>query len=288
MSAQELKIRCDVKDFLNVEDFVNLQGNLKTLSEENYKKLRKSILTRGFTAPIFVWKNENKILDGHQRIRTIQQMIKSGDISCKKLPVVNIEADNEDEARKMLGDFVSQFGRVDEQGLYEFAIQSNWSPQEIMNDFDIPNINMPEFLESHWDGFKIDDKKNEDENLYTKKIEAPIYEIKGEKPSFEEMLSLDKSHGLITEINSCPELSDAEKTFLTYAAHRHNVFNYEKIAEFYAHASPVVKNLMEKSALVIIDFDKAIENGFVIMSEVLADLCAQDTSVNMPSEDVDE
>ena len=54
-----------------------------------------------------------------------------------------------------------------------------------------------------------------------------------------------------------------EKMFLMDAARRHSVFNYEKIADYYAHASPEMQHLMERSALVIIDFEKAIEYGYV-------------------------
>jgi hypothetical protein len=54
-----------------------------------------------------------------------------------------------------------------------------------------------------------------------------------------------------------------EKNFLLDAARRHNVFNYEKIADYYAHATPEMQNLMERSALVIIDFEKAIQLGYV-------------------------
>ena len=58
-----------------------------------------------------------------------------------------------------------------------------------------------------------------------------------------------------------------EKTFLIDAARRHNVFHYEKIADYYAHSSKEMQNLMEKSALVIIDFEKAIQLGYVKLSE---------------------
>jgi hypothetical protein len=47
------------------------------------------------------------------------------------------------------------------------------------------------------------------------------------------------------------------------AARRHNVFNYEKIADYYAHSSKEMQELMERSGLVIIDFEKAIQNGYV-------------------------
>jgi hypothetical protein len=35
------------------------------------------------------------------------------------------------------------------------------------------------------------------------------------------------------------------------------------VADYYAHATPEMQRLMERSALVIIDFDAAIEGGFV-------------------------
>lgn len=62
-------------------------------------------------------------------------------------------------------------------------------------------------------------------------------------------------------------VDDEEKRFLIEAAKRHNVFNYSKIADYYAHATPEMQHLMERSALVIIDFDKAIQYGYVQLSD---------------------
>lgn len=47
------------------------------------------------------------------------------------------------------------------------------------------------------------------------------------------------------------------------ASKRHLVFDYGKIAEYYAHQNKEMQELMEKSALVIIDFNDAIKNGYV-------------------------
>jgi dTDP-glucose 4,6-dehydratase len=48
--------------------------------------------------------------------------------------------------------------------------------------------------------------------------------------------------------------------------------NYEKIANFYAHSSKECQELMECNALVIIDFNKAIENGFVKLTEEINEM----------------
>jgi len=105
---------------------------------------------------------------------------------------------------------------------------------------------------------------NQDEQKYSSKIEAPIYEPKNAKPHLMELCDKSKTHRLIREIDMST-LSIEEKTFLIDAARRHNVFNYEKIADYYSHSNKEMQNLMERSALVIIDFEKAIQLGYVKM-----------------------
>lgn len=105
-------------------------------------------------------------------------------------------------------------------------------------------------------------KEDESEKKYSSKIDTPIYEIKNAKPHILELVNKEKTHRLIREIDKS-NLSYEEKNFLIDAAKRHNVFNYEKIAEYYAHSSAEMQNLMERSALVIIDFERAIQLGYV-------------------------
>lgn len=103
---------------------------------------------------------------------------------------------------------------------------------------------------------------NQDEKKYSSKIEAPIYEPKNKKPHLMELVDKSKTHRLIKEIDKS-SLSYEEKNFLIDAARRHNVFNYENIADYYAHSSPEMQHLIERSGLVIIDFEKAIQYGYV-------------------------
>lgn len=109
-------------------------------------------------------------------------------------------------------------------------------------------------------------KETNEENKYTTKIQAPIYKPRGVKPHIFELVDKSKTHRLIREIDAS-NLSFEEKNFLIDAARRHNVFNYEKIADYYANASKEMQELMERSALVIIDFEKAIQLGYVKLCE---------------------
>ena len=100
---------------------------------------------------------------------------------------------------------------------------------------------------------------------------VPQYEITGECPTLDEMLNTYKANELIAEIEHS-DVTDEEKAFLIEAAKRHNVFNYKNIAEYYAHATPEMQRLMEKSALVIIDIDNAIANGYTTLTDTISEL----------------
>ena len=102
----------------------------------------------------------------------------------------------------------------------------------------------------------------DDDAKYTTKIEAPIYKVTGEKPPTIDLYNQERYQILLAEINNAV-LPDEIKTFLSISATRHIVFNFSLIAEFYAHADKQTQGLMENSALVIIDFYKAIELGYV-------------------------
>jgi hypothetical protein len=103
-------------------------------------------------------------------------------------------------------------------------------------------------------------------NKYATSVEAPVYTPKGKKPHVMELVDQTKAFALIKEIEDS-DIPWAEQLFLIAAAMRHNVFNYEQIAEYYTHSSKEMQELMEKSGLVIIDFNKAIECGFVRLCE---------------------
>jgi uncharacterized protein YaaW (UPF0174 family) len=111
-----------------------------------------------------------------------------------------------------------------------------------------------------------EEQENKIDEKYTSKIKAPIYEPKNIKPHPLELFDNSKTIRLINEINNS-NISDLDKKFMIAAAQRHIVFNYSKIADYYAHSSKEVQQLMEHSALVIIDFDRAIEYGYVKLND---------------------
>lgn len=105
-----------------------------------------------------------------------------------------------------------------------------------------------------------------EDTTYTKKIQAPQYLPSNEKPALESLANFEKYGKLINHINKA-NISDEEKKFLRFAASRHVIFNYAKIADYYANATAEMQQLMEESALVILDVDDAIANGYVKLSK---------------------
>jgi len=156
-------------------------------------------------------------------------------------------------------------GLTDEQKK-EFIVKDNvgfgeWEWDMLANEWD--SVQLAEWGLDVWQN---EDEVKDAEDLYSKKIDAPIYIPKKEKPIITELINQDKTNELISKIE-ISNISKQDKLFLKQAAFRHTVFNYSNIADFYAHSNKEVQELMEDSALVIIDFNKAIENGYVNLSE---------------------
>lgn len=114
--------------------------------------------------------------------------------------------------------------------------------------------------------FELDEV--ETDTKYSRKIDLPIYEIKGEKPKIKDLIDTSKADALIEEIEKS-NINNELKAFLKQTATRLYEFKYSKIAEFYAHQEADVQSLMEKQALVLIDLQKAVENGYVELNEFI-------------------
>ena len=158
---------------------------------------------------------------------------------------------------------------LSEEQKQEFIVKDNvgfgeWEWDMLANDWD--SLKLADWGLDGWEHIT-----EEDEEIISRNIKAPEYEPKNEKPSISQLLDTTKTDKLIEKIKQS-SLSNEEIMFLSHAALRHTVFNYSKIADFYAHSSKEVQELMEDSALVIVDLDKAIENGFVNLTNSVKEL----------------
>lgn len=129
--------------------------------------------------------------------------------------------------------------------------------------------------------FNEEEKEQElvEENNYTSKITIPQYEIKGLQPNVLDLVNQTKYYQLKRNIEQS-NVTDEEKRFLYMAATRHLQFNYSLVAEYYAHADKEMQELMEQSALVLIDFENAIKNGYTQLLDRLKKIEEKDILYN--------
>jgi len=106
-------------------------------------------------------------------------------------------------------------------------------------------------------------------SVYTHKAGSPLYEPKDRRPHVLELHDSSRMHRLAHQIEAAKGITPEERRFLLAAATRHTVFNYELIADYYAHATPEMQQLMEESALVVLDIGAAIEKGYVQLCDNL-------------------
>ena len=217
-------------------------------NEDAVQYVAESIRQFGFKVPCIVDRN-NVLVAGHTRLKAAKFL------GMEKVPCIVADDLSEEQiqAFRLADNKVSEFAEWDEELL---AIELS----------EIVDIDMTDFGFS----FDIDEDPEEDEK-YTTEVNIPQYEITGDCPTIADMYNMEKTDELIAEIEQS-EVSDEEKVFLIEAAKRHIVFNYRNIAEYYAQASIEMQRLMERSALVIIDVNNAIADGYAKLKSDIDEL----------------
>lgn len=248
------------ESFLDLEFYMQIEmqkitslipyDNNPRINDGAVDAVANSIQEFGFKNPIIVDKN-NVIVAGHTRLKAARKLGLS--------EVPTIRADD------LSPEQVKAFRLVDNKT----AELAEWDT-DLLND----EIAALEQLGVDLEQFAFDIAQYEEEvraSIYTSKTDVPQYEITGECPDLSELEEAEKTEELLAEIEIA-DVTEEEKAFLRDAAQRHRRFNYSKIAEYYAHASKEMQELMENSALVIIDFDNAIRNGYVKLSSRMQEI----------------
>ena len=236
------------------EDLIPYARNSRTHSAEQVAQIAASIREFGWTNPVLI-DGENGIIAGHGRVLAAHKLGET------QVPTIELSHMSDIQKRAYI---------IADNKL---ALNAGWDNEMLALElsalgdlgFDINLI-----------GFSAEELKllmdiAEADAIYSNKITVPIYEPRNKKPPIEDLYDDTKAINLIADIKKS-KLTQKEKDFLMAAASRHIVFNYSKVADFYAHASKECQELIEKSALVIVDYKQAIENGFVHLSAQIDDL----------------
>ena len=234
-------------EWLSPEELIPYANNAKVHPQEQIDRLANGIKAFGWTQPIVIDKDKVVVI-GHGRLLASKQL------HLDKVPCVMRDDLTEDEINAC---------RLEDNKTNE----SPWNfskLEEELASLAIAGIDMSQF------GFDAEAELDSG-NPYTQKTDIPQYEIKGEDVEASDLYQNDKTKELLAEIESA-DIPEEVKSFLRVASYRHVIFNYQKIAEFYAKADKQTQELMEKSALVIIDIDDAIKNGYTLLSDDITEL----------------
>ena len=155
----------------------------------------------------------------------------------------------------------------------------DWDAEQVLADInagmDLSALFRQDELDAIINGMDEDVGGNGKDEPYSREIKSPVYEPKNEKPAIADLFDDTRTRQLIADIDAA-DMPEDVRAFLRVAAQRHTVLRFNRIADYYAHSDAPTQRLMEDSALVIIDFKRAIELGYVELAEKIGQLYGVD------------
>lgn len=240
-------------------------ANNPRINKKAVEKVMKSIQAYGFKVPCVLDKNY-LLITGHTRWEAAKRL------KMKRIPCIIASDLNKAKADafRIADNKVAEYSTWDmtklKEELSKIQLEDiDFDDMGFDNDFSIEKFGLLDMPEgSDGDEGEIETEK------YSTKTNVPQYEIQGLNIKLSDCIDKQKYVELLKEIENST-VSDAQKKFLKLAATRHIRFIYKNIAEYYASTNSEMQRLMEHSALVIIDIDDAIRNGYArLTKEVMA------------------
>lgn len=146
--AKYIRINCTATDFLPLGSLKPFQGKFKILPDLERAKLKAQLLKQGLCEPIMVWKDGGKrfIVDGHQRQEVLKELIADGYAmdhpdGIETVPVNYANADNKDDAMRILLTLAGTYGRLNRKHLAKFQQSYGITAQE-MDQLSFPELDL--------------------------------------------------------------------------------------------------------------------------------------------------
>ena len=242
-----------------VAELIPYVNNSRKHSDKQVAQIAASIKEFGWTNPILV-DGDNGIIAGHGRLMAARKL------GMTEVPTIELSDLSESQKKAyVIADNNLALNADWDEALLKIELENL---KDLSFDLDILAFD-DEFLTN------LLDENEDEENMYTQKVDIPTYEPSEIKPNVKDLYDDSKAFDLIEKIKAS-KLPQAEKDFLMLTAGRHVVLNFQLIADYYAHSERPVQQLMEDSALVIVDLDNAIANGWVNLSKKLDDIYDED------------
>lgn len=227
-----------------VSDLVPLQGNPRTISDVDFARLVESVKKFGILEgrPLILSDRTGElvVIGGNQRLKAAKHL------GIETVPTFLVSGLTEEDERELI--------------IRDNVSNGDWNEAMLREDWNVADLADWGLDLSTWEPKA--EPEEEREKQYTTKVEVPVYQPRGERPALSELVDSSKYEELRKAVME-GKLPDDVAAFMLVAASRFHKFDYQKIAEWYAHADKPTQEIAEKLALVIVDFDKAVEHGFV-------------------------
>ena len=235
------------------DELIPYSNNPKEHPDEQVNKIASSIKNYGWDQPIVV-DGGGEIIKGHGRLQAAEKL------GLNEVPVIWREdlSDAEAKAARIADNKTAESDWLDDELATELELLDDFEAEELGFDDD----ELTDFIDEF-------NGENDKDVKYTEKIKTPEYEpTQDEPPGLSELYDTTRYEELIEAIEAA-DVPDELDEFLRFAAQRHIVFDYENIAEYFAHADGETQRIMELLTLVIVDYEQAIEQGYVDFADSL-------------------
>lgn len=240
---------------IRVEDLSLDPANARKHPERNIEAIKASLRRFGQQKPIVI-DVSNVVRAGNGTLEAAKALGWET-LDCVRTELTGLEA----TAYAIADNRTAELAEWDTEMLKAQLQSIDFTDDELLEDLAFSKADLLEL-----EKLAVQDGAEDQEQKYTGKIVSPVYQVTGKCPTVSDLYDTKKTQQLVADINAA-DVEESLRAFLLSAAERHTVFSFGRIAEFYAHQSAEVQRLMEDSALVIIDFESAIEKGFVTLNK---------------------
>jgi ParB-like chromosome segregation protein Spo0J len=236
------KVKVEVLE-LDINELTLSQKNPRTISKKDFAILKRSI--KEFPSMLEVREvvvdENNRVLGGHQRIKALQAQGKT------KVKVKKVSGWTEEQK--------------DEFMIKDNIANGEWDNDKLANEWD------KDKLESWGLPLKIASAGDYKELL---DVSIPYYTPAENAPAIEDLADTTDTDALAEEIANAKIPERLKKVMLMRAAFFTD-FDFQKIADYYAHADEKTQELMKRLGLVIVIPKEAYEMGMCDFRESFDD-----------------
>lgn len=184
---------------ITVDEFLKLKFNTLKDKNRDVTKLVNSIKKTGFDMPIFIWADNDYVIDGTGRKKAIETLLEQGE-TIESIPIVEIYAKDLNEAKQKVLQVSSKYGDITNESFIEFADNLDLDYQVFELDFS-DNINNKDSQQKDNSRELNVDELNKSEHILSFKFDSEQYfEIINLIANIKNKLGLESNEELLLTI----------------------------------------------------------------------------------------